>query len=85
MVMAREDDNWLNPPAGILATGVALTTLALTVVGNWLQEPIEIPVGVLFALMVLILIPTGDVMRLISKWVEHLTPNDDDDRFDYKK
>lgn len=61
-----------------MAALITVATAILTVFADWVHVIIEVPIGVMMVLVALILLPTGDILRLWSIWVTRLT----DDRIE---
>lgn len=56
--------------AGIAVVG----TTGASYLAGWLATSVEVPIGVLVLLFVFILIPTGDLIRLVSELIDSLRP-----------
>lgn len=52
---------------------VAVSMAIATVFADWVTVSVQIPLGVLLLLFVLILLPTGDVIRLWAVWIDSYT------------
>lgn len=57
--------------SGLLVASTALSSLGS---GSWLTATIPVPVGVVLAASGLILLPTGDLISLVAKWLAHFEP-----------
>jgi hypothetical protein len=68
----------VEPRTSALAIILALSTAVATVFGDWMKQPMEMPVGVLLVLFILIIVPTGDVLRLVAEWINAARPREDD-------
>ena len=69
----------IEPRSSALAIILALSTAVATVFGDWMKQPMEMPVGVLLVLFILIIVPTGDVLRLVAEWINAARPREDGD------
>lgn len=62
--------------SAILTAGVGLAAAF----GDFLAITIPVPVGFLLLLFALVILPTGDLMRLVSEYIEGASPQDDTSR-----
>lgn len=62
--------------SAILTAGVGLAAAF----GDFLALTIPVPVGFLLLLFALVILPTGDLMRLTSEYIESARPVDENER-----
>lgn len=56
--------------AALIAVGTALATL----LADWVTVRVQMPLGVLLVLFIFILLPTGDLIRLLAELIDAARP-----------
>lgn len=68
----------VEPRAALITTSLTFAVGMATVAGDWLQTTVPVPFGVLLLFGALILLPTGDLIRLATDYIESARPHDDE-------
>jgi hypothetical protein len=64
----------VEPRTAAVASLVAVGTAIATIFADWVTVRVQIPLGVLLVLFVFIILPTGDLLRLLSELIDAARP-----------